>query len=351
MVYSLAIEVSSNGEKIEVYADASQGKKSIDFDNKQPFHVSRIGGLKPLRRRLKAWHVHLASKKLRNDAPVFLADTWKSLEHINPSFFNRVTCLAHGTEFPREPKGQKRKRIEKSLRKADIIIANSNYTAKKVGQFVNKSKIVTVTPGILNPAESPEITKTIKLKLNQYGLVLVTVARLEKRKGHESVIQVLPSLISACPTLIYVIIGDGPYRDKLEYEVNKHDLQKYVNFVGTLTGAEKNAYLINSDVFVMPGIKAGDDVEGFGIAYLEAGFYGVPGVANNVGGASEAVLHNNTGLVCDPDDTAQLKENLLKLIKDPGYREILGENARKHAKSNLWSSKVNDYAKFILESS
>ena len=146
----------------------------------------------------------------------------------------------------------------------------------------------------------------------------------------------------------YIIIGDGPCRTELENEVKKLGLHKNVDFVGSLTGVEKNAYLINSDIFVMPGIKDKDNVEGFGIAYVEAAYYGVPGVANDVGGAAEAVLHNNTGLVCDANDMMQLKESLYRLIKEPKYRVALGENARKHAAANLWPSKINAYAKYIL---
>lgn len=348
LIFSLAREFNANGEKVDVYADATHTNKSTPFDKTQPFNIRRIGGLKPLRRILKAQQICLQSNKYKNDGLVLLADTWKSLEHINPSHFKRVSCLAHGAEFPQDPKDRKRKRIEKSLGKADVIVCNSSYTATRVGQFVEKSKIVTVTPGIIKPEENPEITKPISLLLEQHELVLVTVARLEKRKGHERIIQTLPSLIGECPTLKYIIIGDGPCRTELENEVKKLGLHKNVDFVGSLTGVEKNAYLINSDIFVMPGIKDKDNVEGFGIAYVEAAYYGVPGVANDVGGAAEAVLHNNTGLVCDANDMMQLKESLYRLIKEPKYRVALGENARKHAAANLWPSKINAYAKYIL---
>ena len=87
-------------------------------------------------------------------------------------------------------------------------------------------------------------------------------------------------------------------------------------------------------------------VEGFGISYLEAAFYGIPSIASNVGGTPEAVLHNNTGIIIS--NVAELDSVLKNILSDNNNLKKLGQNAKIRAEKNfLWSNIIKKYIKII----
>jgi glycosyltransferase involved in cell wall biosynthesis len=97
----------------------------------------------------------------------------------------------------------------------------------------------------------------------------------------------------------------------------------------------------------MPGKMVGDDVEGFGLAYIEAAFHGVPAVASSAGGAPEAVLHENTGLVVPVNDSEKLLHAIQALLRNREHRLQLGENARLRAETFLWRNKCTEFEQLL----
>ena len=344
LVYSLTAQIFSSGEELQVYSDHTNNPGQERFDNSVAFKVNRYSGFKPLRRRNKARDILKYIKSCKYDSARLLTDSWKSLEIINPDYFKTIVCLTHGSELPANPSSSKLVRINRSLSKASTIIANSNFTAGRLKPYVtNSDKIRVIHPGIEKPSTDLHLQKRIKHDLLKHQNVVITIARLEKRKGHKSILYSLPGLIKKIPSLLYIIIGDGPQRQSLEKMVIELRLEGHVRFIGNLDGPEKNAYLANSHLYVMPGSIVGDDVEGFGIAYIEAGYFGIPCVACKIGGAPEAVLHNQTGIVCQPGDTAQLEHTILDLLLDQKVRRKFGYNARARAVNFLWDKKIHEY--------
>lgn len=124
-------------------------------------------------------------------------------------------------------------------------------------------------------------------------------------------------------------------------------MQSHVLFTGRLEDPAKTAWLKNSTLFVMPGSLVGQDVEGFGLAYIEAALQGIPSIACNVGGAPEAVLHRQTGLVCKPEDNEKLALTTLELLGNRPYCHQLGMNARARASSFLWQNKCGEYLQLL----
>ncbi|NNE37709.1 MAG: glycosyltransferase family 4 protein [Gammaproteobacteria bacterium] len=350
LIYHLAHEIGRMGQEVVVYADAGSGNEKSWSDTEQSFQAIRFGGLKPIRRRTKAKNIKLKLQSQTKNPPVILADTWKSLEFLDTCLSTRTVCLAHGSELPQQPSRQKLNRISKAFAKADIIIANSNYTASRLAVYAHNKHIDIIHPGIDIPVQDKSSNDDVLSMIGKKSPVLITIARLEKRKGHHRVIDLLPKLIKDFPDLVYIIIGDGPLRSNLEAQVNQYALQDHVRFIGPLTGPMKSAFLNNSDIFVMPGIQVGDDIEGYGIAYVEAAYFGVPGVASKLGGVVDAVTHGKTGLVCAPADTDCLEDSLRSLITDSNYRDQLGEDARKLARESLWNNRIKDYTKLLFKS-
>ncbi len=347
LVHSLGVALAAAGEDVRVFADYNSAADS-GFDQRQPFPVYRYSGLKPLRRRKKARGIFQSSMELKPGPLCLITDSWKSLEHVDTRNFPVVLCLSHGTEIPLQPSPLKAGRIRKAFIKATYIVANSNYTANRISPYVSKpDKIRVILPGISAPSEDQKTELAIRQKLSGHNPVLITIARLEQRKGQLSVINLLPALVEKFPTLLYVIAGEGSFRGVLEQVVENHRMRSHVLFTGRLEDPYKTAWLKNSTVFVMPGILIGQDVEGFGLAYIEAALQGVPSIACNVGGAPEAVLHRQTGLVCNPEDKEKLALNILALLDNRAYCNQLGMNARARASSFLWQNKCAEYLKLL----
>ena len=118
--------------------------------------------------------------------------------------------------------------------------------------------------------------------------------------------------------------------------------------VGTINESQKKFIFSKTDIMVMPTLDEthAHSIEGFGIAYIEAAQYGIPAIASNVGGTTEAVLHNKTGLIIN--NINELDESIKKLIENKQYRIKLGQNAKIRADNELnWEKQIEKYNKLI----
>ena len=132
-----------------------------------------------------------------------------------------------------------------------------------------------------------------------------------RRKGHDRVIESMPAIIQSLPNAVYLIVGDGPERKRLEQLSSQLGMSEYVVFVGSVQGSGLlNEYYNMCDQFIMISRELPKgDAEGFGIVYLEAASAGIPVIAGNSGGVGEAVLDGVTGLLVDPESTREIKES------------------------------------------
>lgn len=350
----LAHALHEAGHTVTVLADQA-GASPADIaahDRTAPYPIRRFNGWKPLRRRAKAAAVRAL---IADTAPSHIfADSWKSLERVVlPSSGPRpkIVCLAHGMEFPANPKPAKRKRIGTALAKADIVFANSRATADLARPFVAEmGKLRVVTPPI---APQPEaVAEALEALSRRLGLaegdtLIATLARLEPRKGIDDMIRALARLKSRDPgtsqPVTFAVAGAGADLQRLRELAQTLGIANTVRFMGAVTGAEKAALLSRADIFAMPTRRDGNSIEGFGIVYLEAGWYGTPAIAGSAGGAADAVIDGATGLVCDPSDTAALDHALTALLDDNSRRAQLGDSARIHARTQMWQNRLPEF--------
>ncbi|MEH1869819.1 MAG: glycosyltransferase family 4 protein [Nostoc sp.] len=155
--------------------------------------------------------------------------------------------------------------------------------------------------------------------ISQYELkdkiVLMTLGRLdsyERCKGFDEVIEVLPKLSEIIHNLVYLIVGEGSDRERLEQKVRSLNLQEQVIFTGFISEAEKADHYRLADVYVMPSKG-----EGFGFVFLEAMACGIPVVASKVDGSREAVRNGLLGIVVNPDDLEEVKAGILEALNRP----------------------------------
>ncbi|CAM3680824.1 glycosyltransferase family 4 protein [Marinicrinis lubricantis] len=226
------------------------------------------------------------------------------------------------------------------LKRADGVLTNSEYTRNLVEEYgVPRSKIHIVNPGV---EEHFEIREKDPVLVERFGLkdkfVMMTLSRLVRRKGHDMVIQAMPEILKQIPEAVYLIVGDGPEKERLQQLAQSCGVQNAVIFAGRASdGEEIHKFYNTCDLFIMASrhLKVKGDVEGFGIVFLEASCCGKPVVAGNSGGIAEAVLHNETGLLIDPNSVEDISSSVIKLYKDDELRERLVDRAYKRAKSEF----------------
>jgi glycosyltransferase involved in cell wall biosynthesis len=170
-------------------------------------------------------------------------------------------------------------------------------------------------------------------------IVVLTVGRLHPRKGQLltlQALQILPPELRA--RIEYWVVGGqskGGYETTLRAAAAAlPDLS--VRFFGSMPDEELASIYERADIFAMTSVNLDRSVEGFGLVYLEAAAHGLPVVAHDVGGVSEAVIDGVTGLLVPPHRPVQLAAAFEKLIHDEPLRRRLGAAGREWASRNCW---------------
>ena len=152
----------------------------------------------------------------------------------------------------------------------------------------------------------------------------------------------LRNLKQQYPDIVYICIGYGDEEENLKKLVQELDLGSQVMFFKDISNDLKNALIAKSNIFVMPSIIHKTSVEGFGIAYVEAAQYGIPSLGGKDGGASDAISHDKTGLICDGNDLDQIYSSLSLMIENKKYLEY-GKSAKDTVSKFYWSKIIEKY--------
>ena len=332
---------------VKVFADAFPD--SDWYDNKISADVIRVKGIKLFKKYRKANLVNDFINENSNIRAIFI-DHWKSLELLKDDYLKKtkVLCLIHSKEINHIKSSPLNKRLIKSLGKSDFIIANSNYTknlAIKVG--VDKSKINVIFPGIKKPKI---LENTFKIQAeNLYKDAfpkIITVSRLDIRKGHDKILMLIKNLKIKFPKIKYISVGFGKEKDNLIKLTKELSIEKEVLFVENIEENLKLSLIAQSQLFLMPSRIEGRSVEGFGISFVEAASYGVASIGGKDGGAPDAISHNKTGLICDGDDLSSIHESVEDFLRNDKFIQ-LGKNALKFSENFHWNKVVKNYLKLI----
>ena len=336
-----------NHGPVKVFAD--DYPNSDVYDNKMPISIERVKGIKLLRKYRKANLVNNFIN-INTSIKAIFADHWKSLELINTEYLKKTKsfCLLHSKEINHEIGSSLNKRLIKSTDKADFIIANSNFTKELAIQVgINPSKIHVIFPGIKKTRVIGDTFKTEAGKIFGDSFPkIITVARLDKRKGHDKILMTVKNLKSKFPKIKYVSIGFGEEENNLIKLSKELSLEKEVTFLKNIDDELKAALMAKSDLFLMPSRIVRNSVEGFGISFLEAASYGVGSIGGKDGGASDAITHNKTGLICDGNDLNSIYQTVVDFFENENFNKY-GENAKKFSENFYWDKIVKNYLKLI----
>jgi len=307
------------------------------FDAAQPFRVERTSGtvLWPtpdLCRRID----RLAAKL---DAGFVVLDPALPLGAVGPQLARPYLVVAHGAEIPvagRIPVvGAILGRV---LRGGAGAVAGGNYAAAELARAAGRPlDVAAIPPGVdtqrfvpVPEQERPVIRRSFGLP--EDGPLVVNVGRLVPRKGADVLIEAVARLRSRHPDLTLAVAGAGRDRQRLERLATRR--RAPVRFLGRVADDRLPALYACGDVFAAPNRArwGGLEQEGFGIVFVEAAACGIPQVAGDSGGAPEAVVHGETGLLVErPGFPSEVASALERLIGDPLERHRLGQQSRRRA--------------------
>ena len=340
----LAEALHASGREVAVHADRVR-ESGVAFS--APYAIKRYAGLKPLRRRFKAWNVARTVRAGRVEG--IFADSWKSIELL-PKLRTPIAVLAHGMEFPANATAGKRARIARAFAKAKTVIANSAYTASLARAYVGGgARLVVINPPIgAMPSPSEAALARVREVIAGRGPVMLTLGRLEPRKGVDTVIRTLPKILKTHPNALYIVAGGGGDRARLAHLAVEGGVGAHVHFTGRVDSDEKAALFTCADAFLMPVRREGDSVEGYGIVFAEAGWYGVPSLAGREGGAADAVRDEETGLLCDAGDDDDVTRQMLRLLDDGELKRRWGAAASSRARGDAqWTNAISRYVEAL----
>jgi phosphatidylinositol alpha-1,6-mannosyltransferase len=261
----------------------------------------------------------------------------------------KVAVVAHGMEVTKKG-GRLRRRI--GLRwvfgSADLTVAVSRYTRDRVIEYGVDPALVRVLPCGVDPdVFRPRDGARLRRQLGLEGRpVVLTLARLVRRKGHDLVIRALAEVRRQIPDATYVVAGTGkePYLNSLRELAGACGVSEAMRFLGRAEEGDLSGLYSASDVYVMVSrsLEGDGNYEGFGITYLEANACGIPVIGADSGGVVDAIVDGQTGYLVPPDDVPALADRLRRLLGDPSLARRLGENGRARVLRELTWDRVAD---------
>ena len=236
--------------------------------------------------------------------------------------------------------------LTNSIFKSANLICVSNYTRSLVlDAGIPRRRTYIVFNGIdykdINSFQSdPCDISQAQLKSTFPKKMILTVCRLARHKGVDRLIESMPMVISKVPDAGLVIVGDGSERDRLEIIANNLGVHDRIKFLGQLNENDKLLCYQRCDLFVMPSRETdGRAREGFGIVFLEANAFGKPAIGGRSGGVPDAIVHNETGLLVDPNSVVEIANAIIHLLQNPEEAHRLGQNGRDRIRKELnWIS-------------
>lgn len=253
-------------------------------------------------------------------------------------------CYAHGEELSVAASSRELTWIVRRVFSgAQSLVANSHNTkAMLMSDWgVAEHRIHVVHPGVdcvfFRPA-APDRAARAALGWTDRSVVL-SVGRLDTRKGHDRLIEALPMVLGAVPNVLYAIAGEGRERRRLEALTSQLGLQAHVQFLGSVDDLSLLACYQQCELVALPNRQVDGDFEGFGMVLVEAQACGRPVIAGASGGTAETMQQHLTGEIVPCETAAPLADALIELLRDPGGRAAMGLAGRAWVENSFaWPS-------------
>jgi phosphatidyl-myo-inositol dimannoside synthase len=327
-----ALAMSLPPESVIAYAPAWEG--AAQFDAELPFPVVRH----PTSLMLPIPSVARRAEKIIEaegcDTVVFGAAAPLGLlaPGLRKAGAKRLIALTHGHEIGWAALPAARAILRHIGDSVDTVTYLGDYTRVRLARALSPgaaARMTRLTPGVDTSEFFPGAGgKAIRERL---GLgdrpVVVCVSRMVPRKGQDTLIHAWPLVLATTPDATLLLVGDGPYRRRLERMARHLGVDGSVVFTGAPSRAELPGYFDAGDVFAMPcrTRRRGLDVEGLGMVFLEAAATGLPVVGGDSGNSADAIRDGETGYVVSGVSVADLADRLKRLLNDPCAAKAMGE--------------------------
>lgn len=257
--------------------------------------------------------------------------------------FRPAVIYAHGEELTTWGRGGKYKAMRFALRHANRVIANSEFTRDElVHMGVPEDKIALIYPGVDTDRFRPglpceDLKRGIGLALDEN--LILSVGRLQRRKGFDMVIKSLPGLLEQGLNVRYALIGIGEDWDYLHELTEANGVADRVHFLGHMPPEDLPRWYNACDVFVMPNREIDGDTEGFGMVFIEAAACGKPAIAGMAGGTGAAVIDGDTGNRVDGTRQDRVASTISSILENGGLRASYAMRAAERAQQMFsWES-------------
>ena len=332
----------SKSYDVSVIADqrSGSGQEESAFDKKSSYIIKRV------KRYQLIFITYLlriiAGLKAAKTADVILVSGKFSLwqGHLLKLLYDKpIIAVIHGSEVLLN-NHYLRRFTDRALEKCNHVIAVSSYTLGLVKHLKLKSSCIIPNAVELNH----ELPKLKALKPNA-APQLITVGNLTQRKGQHNLINTLPVLLKKYSDLHYHCVGIPTEVDKLKQLAKDLKVSQSVTFHGRLSEEAKNVLYQTADLFVMLSEKTKTgDVEGFGIAVLEANTYGLPALGSLNSGIEDAIKQNYSGRLVNPHVGEEITSAIDDILEN---HSLYQQQAQEWVKSFQWKEIIMDYKKAI----
>ncbi|WP_175073501.1 glycosyltransferase family 4 protein [Terribacillus sp. AE2B 122] len=354
-IYGIVSNLDSNSTDV-LTTYKGDSTEIIEFDNKQGFDIKRVElstqsniinkvfslikmyfQILTILRKKSIEEIHFG-----NALPVGLLSLLLRNKKV------KIFTYIYGLDLLESKKSKIKLSLLKSvLQKSDRVITISEFTKREIIKInINEKKIKIISPGFRIPSTTDDdVDVREKYGIAKTDKIILTVARLHERKGHDIVLKAIKTINNH--NLKYLICGTGPYEKTLKSLVESLNLNNKVIFTGEVEDSELVKLYKEADIFVMASRQLDDqgDVEGYGIVFLEANYYGLPVIGGNSGGIPDAILHNKTGILVDPNSVEDVSEKLNFLLKDEIRSNEMGRNGQDWVKKHsMWKNRLVDFS-------
>lgn len=345
--YQLATAAAERGHHVTVYAP-DHGQDIGEIDAARNFRIIRYRSDTYDFKKLPSLLLRTNSITRRLNYDILHAVDTAYLLAL--SFLNRFRNLpfiatAYGTDILAMPSSRQARwlGISDLFARPKRVCAISQFARDLLFERfpeIESSKVTVASLGLSefwyqSTDEKSQIRK--KYGIDSDRLIVLTVARLDDRKGHLSVIGAIQQLPEEVQRRIaYVIVGSGDESYRARLQMAAEQIVASVHFLGSVSDPELRELYGQAYLYCMPNEAHPDKVEGFGLVYLEAAASGVPSVASRIGGVPEAVLDGTTGILVEPGDVDAIAEAMQRMIGDTELRDRMGQAALDHSRSFNW---------------
>ena len=266
---------------------------------------------------------------------------------------SKVLMYAHGEELTGWGRGRKFQAMCFALRRADHILTNSDFTRDTLISLigVRPGQIVMTYPTVDAERFRPglpfdDLLAGIGLAAGQR--LILSVGRLQRRKGFDQVIRALPGLLARSLDAHYAIVGIGDDWDYLQGVARGLGVSERLHLLGHVEPVDLPRWYSACDLFAMPNRDINGDTEGFGLVFMEANACGKPVIAGQAGGTGSAVEDGRTGLRVDGEKVEAVEESIARLLLDPEEARRMGAAGRERTASRFTSDQRAELIRQVI---